>query len=64
MICCIQAYFRIECKRNIALVDKKGCIFRNLNSALNFQLKQRATAGVSVDVKQPKVTSESDENYL
>ena len=23
MICCIQAYFRIECKRNRTLVDKK-----------------------------------------
>ena len=64
MICCIQAYFRIECKRNITLVDKKGCNFRNLNSALNFQMKQRASAGVGVDVKQAKVISESDENYL
>ena len=27
MICCIQAYFRIECKRNITLVNKKGCNF-------------------------------------
>ena len=64
MICCIPAYFRIECKRNITLVDKKGCNFRNLNSALNFQMKQRASAGVGVDVKQAKVISESDENYL
>ena len=64
MICCTQAYFRIKCKINIALVDKKGCIFRNLNSALNFQLKQRASAGLGVDVKQPKVISENDENYL
>ena len=51
MICCIQAYFRIECKRNITLVGKKGCNFRNLNFALNFQMKQRASAGVGVDVK-------------
>ena len=64
MICCIQAYFRIECKRNITLVDKKGCNFRNLNSALDFQMKQRSSAGVGVDVKQAKVISESDENYL
>ena len=55
MICCIQAYFWIECKRNITLVDKKGCNFRNLNSALNFQMKQRASAGVGVDVKQGNV---------
>ena len=30
LICCIQAYFRIECKRNITLADKKGCNLRNL----------------------------------
>ena len=27
-------------------------------------MKQRASAGVGVDVKQPKVISERDENYL
>ena len=27
MICCIQDYFLIECKRNITLVNKKGCNF-------------------------------------
>ena len=64
MICGIQAYFRIECKINITLVDKKDCNFRNLNSALNFQMKQRASAGVGADVKQAKVISKSDENYL
>ena len=64
LICCIQAYFRIECKRHITLGDKKGCNFRNFNSALNFQMKQRASAGVGVDVKQAKVISESDDNYL
>ena len=51
LIFCIQAYFRIERKRNITLADKKGCCFRNLNSALNFQVKQSASAGVGVDVK-------------
>ena len=64
MICCIQAYLRIECKRNITLVDNKGRNdFQNLNSPLNFQMKQRASAGVGVDVKQAKVISESDKNY-
>ena len=53
MICRIQAYLRIKCKRNITL----GCNLRNLNSALNYQMKQRATAGVGVDVKQAKVIS-------
>ena len=57
LICCIQANFRIERKRNISLVGKKGCNFRNLNCALNFQMKQRASAGVGVDVKQANVIS-------
>ena len=65
MICCIQAYLRIDCKRNITLVDNKGRNdLQNLNSALNFQMKQRASAGIGVDVKQAKVISESDKNYL
>ena len=63
MICCIQAYFRIECKRNITLVDNKGCYFRNLNSAFNFQMKQKASASISVDVKQTKVISENDKLF-
>ena len=48
----------------LLLIKSLGCNFRNLNSALNFQVKQRASAGVGVDVKQAKVISESDENYL
>ena len=36
-------------------VDKKGCSFRNLNSALNFQMKQRTGTEVGIDVKQAKV---------
>ena len=55
MICCIQAYLPIECKGKITFVDKKGCNFRNWNSALNFQMKQKATGGVGVDVKQARV---------
>ena len=55
MICCIQAYFRIECERNITLVDKKGCNFRNFNSALNLQVKQRASAGVTADLDPPRI---------
>ena len=38
----IQMYLRVQCKRNITLIDKKGCTFRNLNSALNFVRKERA----------------------
>ena len=39
-------------------------IERGVISALNFQMKERASACVSVDVKQAKVISKSDENYL
>lgn len=64
MVCCIQAYLRNECKRNITLVDKLGCTFKNLNSALNFQMKERASLGIGLNVKQAKVISENDEDYL
>ena len=42
MISSIQSYLRKGCKRDLYLIDKKGCSFRTLNSALNFTLKARA----------------------
>ena len=42
MISSIQAYMRVVCKRNLNLIDKTGCVFRSLNSALNFVMKERA----------------------
>ena len=38
----IQMDLRVQCKQNITFIDKKGCTFRNLNSALNFVMKERA----------------------
>ena len=42
MICSLQCYLRLKRKEPLFLIDKKGCKFRNLNSALNFILKERA----------------------
>ena len=36
MICCVQAYFRIKCKRNITLVDKKGIKFPKFEFCFKF----------------------------
>jgi uncharacterized protein YggL (DUF469 family) len=48
MICCIQAYLRNECKRRqvFSLVDKRGNSFKDLNSALNFHMEERASSGI------------------
>ena len=45
----IQTFLRVKCKRNSTLIDKKGCTFRSLNSALNFQMKEKAAQGVVVN---------------
>ena len=42
MICGLQSYLRFQRMGPLFLIDKKGCEFRNLNSALNFVLKERA----------------------
>ena len=33
-----EMYLRVQCKRNITLIDKKGCTFRNLNKLMNIIL--------------------------
>ena len=60
----IQTFSRVQCKRNVTLIDKKGCAFRSLNSALNFQKKEKAAQGVGVVVNQPKFITEEQENVL
>ena len=42
MICSIQCYLRFQRKAPLFLIDRKGYEFRNLNSALNCVLKERA----------------------
>ena len=34
----IETYLRVQCKRNITLIDKKGCTLRNLNKLMNIIL--------------------------
>ena len=34
----IEMYLPVQCKRNITLIDKKGCTFRNLNKLMNIIL--------------------------
>lgn len=57
-------YLRVQCKRNITLIDKKGCTFINLNSALNFVMKERARQGIGVDVNQENLITQEQENYF
>lgn len=64
MLSSIQTYLRVECKRNVTLIDKTSCVFRELNSALNFVLKERAGQGLGVEVAQANFISEEQENYL
>ena len=40
MICSFQSYLRFQRKGSLFLIVKKGCKFRNLNSALNFVLQR------------------------
>ena len=56
MISRIQTFLRLQCKRNVTLIDNKGCTFRSLNSTLNFQLKEKAAQRVGVVVNQAKFT--------
>jgi tRNA isopentenyl-2-thiomethyl-A-37 hydroxylase MiaE len=63
MINSIQTYLRVDCKRNLTLIDKSRCVFRNLNSALNFVLKDRAQQGLGMEVCQAKLISEEQEHY-
>ena len=59
--------------RFVAEVTKKGgqeypgknsCTFRNLNSALNLIMEERARQGIGVDVNQANLITQEQENYL
>ena len=51
MINSIQTYLRVECKRNLTLIDKSSCVLGKLNSALNYVLKDRAQQGLGACCK-------------
>ena len=63
MICSIQTFLRVICKRNVTLIDRRGCKFKSLNSALNFQMKEKAGKGIGTAVNQANFITEQ-ENYL
>ena len=50
IICSLQCYLRFQRKGPLFLIDKIGCKFRNLNSALN--LRGRGKEWVVLLVKQ------------
>ena len=52
MIGSIQASLRLKCKRNVTLIDKTGSSFTRLNSALNFQMKEKAGQGLGIVVNK------------
>lgn len=60
----IQMFLHVKCKRNVTLIDKTGCSFRRLNSALNFQMKEKAGQGIGIIVNKANFTTEEQENYL
>ena len=62
MICSLQCYLRFQRKGSLFLIDKKGCKFRNLNSALNFALKERAGEGIGTS--QAEVITPDQMEYL
>lgn len=64
MICSLQCYLRFKCKEPLFLIDKKGCKFRNLNSALNFVLKERAGEGIGSITSQAEVITPDQMEYL
>ena len=64
MICSVQTFLRVKCKRNVTFIDKRGCKFGSLNSALNFQMKEKAGKGIGTAVNQANFITEEQENYL
>ena len=64
MICSLQCYLRFKHKDPLFLIDKKGCKFRNLNSALNFVVKERAEEGIGSITNQAEVITPDQMEYL
>ena len=64
MICSLLCYLRFNCKEPLFLIDKKGCKFRNLNSALNFVVKERAEEGIGSITSQAEVITPDQMEYL
>ena len=63
MICSLRCYL-FQRKGPLFLIDKKGCKFRNLNSALNFVLKERAGEGIGSITSKAEVITPDQMEYL
>jgi len=57
----MQTFLRVQCKRNVTLIDKKRCTIRTQNFALNFQMKEKPTQGVGAVFNQAKVITEEQD---
>ena len=64
MICSLQCYLHFQRKGPLFLIDKKGCKFRNLNSALNFVLKERVGEGIGSITSKAEVITPDQMEYL
>ena len=64
MICSLQCYLRFQRKGPLFLIDKKCCKFRNLNSALDFVLKERAGEGIGRITSKAEVITPDQMEYL
>ena len=60
MICSLQCYLRFQRKGPLFLIDKKG----NLNSALNFVLKERTGEGIGSITSKAEVITPDQMKYL
>ena len=64
MVDSIQTFLLVQCKRNVTLIDKKGCTFTSLNSALNFQMKLKKKLLVGLVGNQAKFITGEQETFL
>ena len=64
MIFSLQCYLCFQRKGPLFLIDKKGCKFRNLNSSLNFVLKERAGEGIGSITSKAEVITPHQMEYL
>ena len=64
LITSIQCHLRNNYGRNKQLIDKTGRTFRQMNSALNYQMKLAAASGLGVERKQAQVISADQDEVL
>ena len=63
-ICSLQCYLHFQRKGPLFVIDKTGCKFHNLNSTLNFVLKEREGEVISSITSQAEVITPDQMEYL